>query len=99
MYSQKNNNDSSARQSTDDEEGGGSNTAAGKHFNVKHVEYRDDRFVAALDMRFPHQSEVLLYLMRAVTPGDYSVPAPLVESMYKPEVRSIGETPSRTKIQ
>jgi len=34
----------------------------------------------------------LVYLVRAVTPGKYAVPAPFVEDMYRPEIRAIGET-------
>lgn len=55
---------------------------------LRFEEFRDDRYVAALSNTY---SEVLLtYLVRAVTPGDYSNPVPLAEDMYRPEVRSIG---------
>jgi uncharacterized protein YfaS (alpha-2-macroglobulin family) len=30
------------------------------------------------------------YLVRAVTPGDYKVPAPTIEDMYKPNYRGRG---------
>ncbi len=61
---------------------------------IKHVEYRDDRYVAAVDAgpdgegRTP--SIELTYLMRAVTSGTFSVPNPFVESMYRPNFRAIG---------
>ena len=58
---------------------------------VVHKEYRDDRFVAAIDAGYGNSS-YLYYLARAVTPGTYKVPAPLVEDMYRPEDRAIGQT-------
>jgi len=58
---------------------------------VVHKEYRDDRFVAAIDAGYGYSSH-LFYLARAVTPGTYKVPAPLVEDMYRPEDRAIGRT-------
>ncbi|MEH6651073.1 MAG: alpha-2-macroglobulin [Motiliproteus sp.] len=58
---------------------------------IKHQEYRDDRYVAALDLN-QHSSANLFYLIRAVTPGTYQVPPPLVEDMYRPEKRGIGDT-------
>ncbi len=58
---------------------------------IVHREYRDDRFVAALNLR-KGQSSHLFYLARAVTPGRYQVPPTLVEDMYRPELRAIGES-------
>nr|WP_246180086.1 alpha-2-macroglobulin [Microvirga thermotolerans] len=51
-----------------------------------HVEYRDDRFVAAFD-RDPDQSAffTVAYMVRAVSPGRYVHPAAQVEDMYRPE--------------
>lgn len=57
--------------------------------NIKYKEYRDDRFVAAVDLRKNSTLE-MIYLIRAVTPGTYQVPSALVEDMYQPEYRSIG---------
>ncbi len=57
---------------------------------VKHQEYRDDRYVAAVELS-KHNTTHLFYLIRAVTPGEYTVPAPLVEDMYRAELRGIGE--------
>ncbi len=59
---------------------------------IQHQEYRDDRFVAAIDLGYRGRRAHLFYLARAVTPGKYSVPPPLVEDMYRPEIRAIGET-------
>jgi uncharacterized protein YfaS (alpha-2-macroglobulin family) len=58
---------------------------------VKYQEYRDDRFVTALD-QMPWNSGHLFYLVRAVTPGVYQVPPPIVEDMYRPEIRAIGHS-------
>lgn len=60
--------------------------------NIKHMEFRDDRFVAALEVN-GDQPVTLLYLARAVTPGHYQVPPPQVESMYVPQWRAVGDTP------
>ncbi len=58
---------------------------------VEHVEFRDDRFVAALPID-NYGRRYLYYLARAVTPGKYSVPTPFVEDMYRPYQHGIGET-------
>ncbi len=58
---------------------------------LKHEEFKDDRYVAALDVS-RYNSGHVLYLVRAVTPGEYKVPAPLVEDMYRPERWGIGAT-------
>jgi uncharacterized protein YfaS (alpha-2-macroglobulin family) len=51
-----------------------------------HVEYRDDRFVAAVD-RDQGQSAFfsLAYVVRATTPGHYVYPAATAEDMYRPQ--------------
>lgn len=67
---------------------------------IQYQEYRDDRYVAAVKVNGSRSEPVtLLYLVRAVTPGNYSIPAPQVESMYKPEWRSIGSTPARLEVK
>ncbi len=50
-----------------------------------HVEYRDDRFVAAIN-REQGQSAFfsLAYIVRATTPGHYVYPAATAEDMYRP---------------
>ena len=49
------------------------------------TEFRDDRFVAALDIEAGAKRKfTLTYLARAVTPGVYRQPAVFVEDMYKP---------------
>ncbi len=66
--------------------------------NLKHQEFRDDRYVAALDVN-SYGATHLLYLARAVTPGHYRVPPPQVESMYRPNWRALGETPEALEIK
>lgn len=65
---------------------------------IKHQEFRDDRFVAALDVN-GYDTTHLLYLARAVTPGTYRVPPPQVESMYRPAWNAIGATPERLVVR
>lgn len=65
---------------------------------ILHQEFRDDRYVAAVNVT-KYRPATLLYLARAVTPGNYQVPAPYVESMYQPEWRAIGKTPERMVIR
>ncbi|HZX69465.1 MAG TPA: alpha-2-macroglobulin [Rhodanobacter sp.] len=57
---------------------------------VVHEEYRDDRYAAALKLSRGDAAHVF-YLVRAVTPGTYTVPPPLVEDMYRPAIRGIGK--------
>ena len=62
-----------------------------------HEEYRDDRYVAALKLGGGEAK--LFYLVRAVTPGSYTVPPPQLEDMYRPELRAIGKTwPETIKV-
>lgn len=56
---------------------------------IRHVEYRDDRFVAAVELG-PYYQTRLYYLARAVTPGEYRVPPTFVEDMYRPYYHAIG---------
>ena len=47
------------------------------------AEARDDRFVAAVDVRGKNRF-TLAYVVRAVTPGTYAAPGVVVEDMYRP---------------
>ena len=60
---------------------------------LRHEEYRSDRYAAALSL-YPGRTARLFYLVRAVTPGRYTVPPPLVEDMYRPAIRGIGASPA-----
>lgn len=59
--------------------------------DIQHIEFRDDRFVAALSVN-EGEHATLVYLARAVTPGRYTVPVPQVESMYVPAWRATGSS-------
>ncbi len=50
-----------------------------------HLEFRNDRFVAAFNRNYGDASYTLAYVVRAVTPGVYAHPAASVEDMYRPE--------------
>ncbi|KGK42671.1 hypothetical protein LH51_05400, partial [Nitrincola sp. A-D6] len=63
----------------------------GEH-TPRHEAWLGDRYVAAVDLHEGVRTE-LLYLARAVTPGIYRVPPPLVESMYRPSLQGRGATP------
>ena len=54
---------------------------------------RDDRYVAAFDGGgyYSRDRFVASYVVRAVTPGTYVLPAPYVEDMYKPQFFARGE--------
>ena len=63
--------------------------------DIQHQEYRDDRFITALalgDSWGARGSVRIHYLARAVTPGSYQIPAPLLEDMYDPEARAVGDS-------
>ncbi|MEM7766467.1 MAG: alpha-2-macroglobulin [Pseudomonadota bacterium] len=51
---------------------------------AKTAEARDDRFVAAVDVRDTEMT--LAYVVRAVTPGDFAIPGAVAEDMYRPDV-------------
>ena len=51
-------------------------------------EFRDDRFLSAVDMRDTEARIQLAYIIRAVTPGEFHHPAASVEDMYRPTFRA-----------
>jgi len=59
-------------------------------YEIRHTEYRDDRFVAAIDIHAKEHFRIF-YPVRVVSPGSFLVPPPLVEDMYKPHIRGIGK--------
>ena len=65
-------------------------TARDSAAQVQHEEFRDDRYVAVLKLS-QGETARLFYLVRAVTPGNYTVPPPLVEDMYQPLLRGVGK--------
>ncbi|MCI5221831.1 MAG: hypothetical protein D3924_03955 [Candidatus Electrothrix sp. AR4] len=63
---------------------------------TRYIDARDDRFVAAFDTNRLAKDEGnskqnryrVAYLVRAVTPGTYTLPPSEVEAMYRPEYRA-----------
>ena len=64
---------------------------------IKYQEYRDDRFVMALDMS--RGKSLVYYLVRAVAPGKYIIPPTFAEDMYRPEIRHNGAAAGSIEIQ
>lgn len=58
---------------------------------AEHVEFRSDRFLAAVNLRGTGRV-TLGYIARAVTPGSFHHPAASVEDMYRPAYRARTET-------
>lgn len=58
--------------------------------SARYEEYRDDRYIAALSIGGGGSEQVLMYLVRAVSPGSFTVPPIVVEDMYRPNVRAVG---------
>ena len=66
--------------------------------NPAHVEFRDDRFIAAFDEGGNDaRSYKLAYVVRAVSPGAFVHPPAHVEDMYRPYLNARGET-SRLEV-
>jgi uncharacterized protein YfaS (alpha-2-macroglobulin family) len=55
--------------------------------DVAHSEFRQDRFVTAIDRSGPAPFR-LGYIVRAVSPGTFHHPAATVEDMYRPDFRA-----------
>ncbi|MEM9376422.1 MAG: alpha-2-macroglobulin, partial [Pseudomonadota bacterium] len=56
----------------------------GRIDNPETAEARDDRFVAAIDVI--DEARTLAYMVRAVTPGTFTMPGVVAEDMYRPDV-------------
>lgn len=67
-----------------------------RNARIAHQEFRDDRYVVQLDLGYNYSAQKvdLLYLARAVTPGQYLVPPAMVESMYRPNWQATSEAPN-----
>jgi uncharacterized protein YfaS (alpha-2-macroglobulin family) len=59
--------------------------------DIRHEEFRDDRYVAALKL-YGQSPAHLFYLVRAVSPGKFVVPPPMIEDMYRPRLRGVGKS-------
>ncbi len=55
-----------------------------------HIEMRDDRFVAAIDLA-DQEEFTLAYIVQAVSRGEYTLPAPYIEDMFDPSRFGRGE--------
>ena len=60
-------------------------------YDIRHTEYRDDRFAAALNIGKKEWYR-LFYPARVVSPGSFVVPPPMIEDMYAPHIRGIGDS-------
>ncbi len=65
--------------------------------HTDHTEYRDDRFISALDLGYNETCRIF-YAVRVVSPGIFKVPPSLVEDMYRPYIRGVGETIVQTHV-
>lgn len=63
--------------------------------DVKHSEFRQDRFLAAVD-RMDNATFRLGYVVRAVSPGTFHHPAATVEDMYRPDLSGHSDSGSLT---
>jgi uncharacterized protein YfaS (alpha-2-macroglobulin family) len=59
--------------------------------DTRHAEFRQDRFLAAVDWTSAEPFR-LAYVVRAISPGTYRLPAASVEDMYRPDLRARTET-------
>jgi hypothetical protein len=64
-----------------------SSLSLGLEGDVTHAEFRQDRFLAAVD-RSDDTPFRLGYIVRAVSPGSFRHPAASVEDMYRPAFRA-----------
>lgn len=70
----------------------------GRAAKLLHEEFRDDRYVAALHLNQGQKAQVF-YLVRAVSPGTFTVPPPILQDMYRPQVRGVGvSSPADIKV-
>jgi alpha-2-macroglobulin len=66
--------------------------------DTRHTEFRQDRFLAAVDW-YGSDPFRLAYVVRAVSPGTFHLPAASVEDMYRPDYRARSETGSVTIVE
>jgi uncharacterized protein YfaS (alpha-2-macroglobulin family) len=64
---------------------------------IRHVEFRDDRFVAATDLYY-YGITHLFYRARVVTPGQYNIPPLYAEDMYRPNIYGILDPKTKMRI-
>jgi uncharacterized protein YfaS (alpha-2-macroglobulin family) len=62
---------------------------------IQHVEFRDDRFAAAVRL----QGELnLFYRARVVTPGKFVIPPLYAEDMYRPDTYGLADSPTGLSV-
>ncbi len=57
--------------------------------NVRYEQFLDDRYLATLPLEVKTRNH-LFYLVRVVSSGSFTIPPPLVEDMYRPELNGVG---------
>ncbi|MEO1191206.1 MAG: alpha-2-macroglobulin [Pseudomonadota bacterium] len=62
----------------------------GKLTTAEHREARDDRFAAAVNLTEDLTRFRLAYIVRAVTPGSFTLPGSFIEDMYRPDLQARG---------
>jgi hypothetical protein len=62
-----------------------------------HVDARDDRYLAIPNLAGDRREFKLAYIVRAVTPGQFLLPGPFVEDIYRPDLFARGPN-GKTKI-
>ncbi len=72
--------------------------AMGLETEVAHSEFRQDRFLTAID-RHDNASFRLAYTVRAISPGTFHHPAAAVEDMYRPDLTGRTDTGTITISQ
>lgn len=65
--------------------------------DIRHQEFRDDRYVVALNPGWAKSARVF-YLARAVSSGVFTVPPTFAEDMYRPELRHSGSAAGQIRI-
>lgn len=63
---------------------------------IQHVEFRDDRFVAAVKLGWSNVD--LFYRARVVTPGQYVVPPLFAQDMYRPDVFGVMDPQTKMTV-
>ncbi|MET3108382.1 uncharacterized protein YfaS (alpha-2-macroglobulin family) [Oxalobacteraceae bacterium GrIS 2.11] len=67
---------------------------------IDHVEFRDDRFVAAVRLGSWWDNDLhLFYRARVVTPGRFVLPQSSVEDMYDPRLHAVSKEPLTVTVE
>ena len=61
----------------------------GEQSRTDHTAYRNDRYIAALSQNKKGGDFRVAYIVRAVTPGSYTLPPATIEDMYRPYYRAV----------